>query len=76
MFSIGAVVVLVFFEMLHRRGVGRGSIAAGSVNGRPNPFAVGVGLLCLAAIPFFFDTAASINSTGFLSTSSHVLAAL
>jgi hypothetical protein len=29
--------------------------------------AVGVGLLCLAFAPFFFDTAATTNSTGFLS---------
>jgi hypothetical protein len=68
MFAIGAVAVLVAFELMYRRGVGEPFDRRRASEGRPNPFAVGVGLLCLAFIPFFFDTAASTNSTGFLST--------
>jgi hypothetical protein len=68
MFAIGAVLVLVVFELMYRRGVGEPFDRHRASEGRPNPFAVGVGLLCLAFIPFFFDTAASTNSTGFLST--------
>ncbi len=68
MFAIGAIVVLVVFELMYRRGVGEPVDRQHREEGRPNPFAVGVGLLCLAFIPFFFDTAASTNSTGFLST--------
>jgi hypothetical protein len=68
MFAIGAVVVLVVFELMYRRGVGEPFDRRRASEGRPNPFAVGVGLLCLAFIPFFFDKAASTNSTGFLAT--------
>jgi hypothetical protein len=68
MFSLGAVAVLVIFELMYRRGVGEPFDKRGADEGRPNPFAVGVGLLCLAFIPFFFDKAAATNSTGFLST--------
>lgn len=67
-FSIGAVVVLVVFELLYRRGVGEPLHGRPVGEGRPNPFAVGVGLLCLAFVPFFFDKAAEPISTGFLST--------
>ncbi len=67
LFTLGAVAVLVVFELLYRRGVGGPASRRGEQEGRPNPFAVGVGLLCLAFIPFFFDTAASTNATGFLS---------
>jgi hypothetical protein len=67
LFTLGAVAVLVVFELLDRRGVGGPLSRRGELGGRPNPFAVGVGLLCLAFIPFFFDKAASTNSTGFLS---------
>ena len=68
MFALGAVAVLVVFELMYRRGVGEPFNRHRADEGRPNPFAVGVGLLCLAFIPFFFDKAASTNSTGFLST--------
>ncbi|MGA7834298.1 MAG: hypothetical protein WCA31_03740 [Acidimicrobiales bacterium] len=67
LFALGAIAVLVVFELLYRRGVG-GPVRHGELEGRPNPFAVGVGLLCLAFVPFFFDTAASTNATGFLSS--------
>ena len=67
-FSLGAIAVLVVFELMYRRGVGEPYDRHRADEGRPNPFAVGVGLLCLAFIPFFFDKAASTNSTGFLST--------
>jgi hypothetical protein len=68
MFVLGAVAVLVVVELMYRRGVGDPFDRRRAAEGRPNPFAVGVGLLCLAFIPFFFDTAATTNSTGFLST--------
>jgi hypothetical protein len=68
LFSLGAIVVLVVFELMYRRRVGEPFDKRRPDEGRPNPFVVGVGLLCLAFIPFFFDRAAATNSTGFLST--------
>ena len=64
LFTLGAVAVLVVFELLYRRGVGEPIDTRRADEGRPNPVAVGVGLLCLAFVPFFFDTAASTNATG------------
>jgi hypothetical protein len=70
LFTLGAVAVLLVFELLYRYGNG-GPIARearlGEADTRPNRLAVGVGLLCLAFVPFFFDTAATTNGTGFLS---------
>ncbi len=70
LFSLGAIAVLVVFELLHRRGIGE-PIEQPRVPGgdsRPNRFAVAVGLAVLAFLPFFFDTNFSINSTGAFST--------
>jgi uncharacterized membrane protein YsdA (DUF1294 family) len=71
MFTLGAIAVLLVFELLYRFGNGlprRDEIVLDDLDSRPNRLAVGVGLLCLAFVPFFFDTAAATNSTGFLST--------
>ncbi len=70
LFSLGAISVLVVFELLHRRGIGE-PIEQPRVPGqdsRPNRFAVAVGLVVLAFLPFFFDTSFAINSTGAFAT--------
>ncbi|MGH3733765.1 MAG: hypothetical protein ACRDVC_10430 [Acidimicrobiales bacterium] len=70
LFTLGAIALLLVFELLHRYGNG-GPIARdatlGGPHSRPHRFAVGVGLGCLAFVPFFFDTAAVTNQSGFLS---------
>ena len=68
LFTLGAVAVVLVVELLYRYGNG-GAIGRDldDLDSRPNRLAVGVGLLCLAFVPFFFDTAATTNSTGFLS---------
>jgi hypothetical protein len=70
LFTLGAIVVLALVELLYRFGNGlpvARDLTPGESESRPNRAAVGVGLLCLAFAPFFFDTAATTNSTGFLS---------
>jgi hypothetical protein len=71
-FSLAAIAALVMFELLHRRGVGdaqpRRAFRTHVV--RANPFAVGVGLLALAFLPFFLTTAFSINHDSFLAATS------
>jgi hypothetical protein len=72
LFSLGAVAVLVVFEMLHRRGIGE-PIERTEIRGadtRANRYAVGVGLLLLAFLPFFFDKSFAANSGRFLSATS------
>ncbi|MGB8178934.1 MAG: hypothetical protein WCF63_02105 [Acidimicrobiales bacterium] len=69
LFTLGAIAVVLLVELLYRFGNGLpiDRDTPGELDSRPNRAAVGVGLLCLAFVPFFFDTAAATNSTGFLS---------
>jgi hypothetical protein len=70
LFTLGAIVVVLLVELLYRYGNGLPvvrTLSPGESDSRPNRVAVGVGLLCLAFVPFFFDTAATTNATGFLS---------
>ena len=71
LFTLGAIAVVLLVELLYRFGNGLPVVrdrSAAEQDSRPNRAAVGVGLLCLAFVPFFFDTAATTNATGFLST--------
>jgi len=70
LFTLGAIAVVLLVELLYRFGNGLPivrELTFAESDSRPNRAAVGVGLLCLAFVPFFFDTAATTNSTGFLS---------
>ena len=70
LFTLGAIVVVLLVELLYRYGNGLPKVrdrTSGESDSRPNRVAVGVGLLSLAFVPFFFDTAATTNATGFLS---------
>ena len=71
LFSLGAIAVLVVFELLHRRGVGDPLERPPARDGREpaNRLLVALGLLILALVPFFFATAFEINQKG------HALAA-
>lgn len=70
LFTLGAILVVLLVELLYRYGNGLPIVRdhrSGESDSRPNRAAVGVGVLCLAFVPFFFDTAATTNATGFLS---------
>jgi hypothetical protein len=70
LFTLGAIAVVLLVELLYRYGNGLPivrDLTPGESDSRPNRAAVGVGLACLAFVPFFFDTAATTNATGFLS---------
>jgi hypothetical protein len=77
LFSLGAIAVMVIFELLHRRGVGdplpRRRVPH---DNRANRLGVGLGLLCIGFMPFFFDSSFSVNHTGTFSAREPVLSLL
>ena len=77
LFSLGAIVVLVVFELLYRRGVGD-TLPRRQARGdnRANRFAVGLGVLLLGFLPFFFDTTFAVNGSGTFSVREPVLSLL
>jgi hypothetical protein len=77
LFSLGAIAVLVVFEMLYRRGVGEERPRRRTPDdNRANGLCVGLGLLCLAFLPFFFDSTFAVNGTGTFSLREPVLSLL
>lgn len=77
LFSLGAIAVLVIFELLYRRGVGEELPRRRAPDdNRANGFCVGLGVLCLAFLPFFFDSTFAVNSTGTFSVREPVLSLL
>ncbi len=77
LFSLGAIAVLVVFELLHRRGVGEAlSPRRPRDDNRANRLGVGLGLLFLGFLPFFFDNSFAVNSTGTFSVREPVISLL
>ncbi len=77
LFSLGAIAVLVVFELLYRRGVGEAPAPRRTYDdNRANRLAVGLGLLLLGFLPFFFDPSFAVNSTGTFSVREPVLSLL
>jgi hypothetical protein len=77
LFSLGAIVVLVIFEVLYRRGVGEASPRRRTRDdNRASRVAVGLGLLLLGFLPFFFDSTFAVNGTGTFSVREPVLSLL
>jgi hypothetical protein len=57
LFGLGAIAVVVTFELLHRRGIGEPRVrGTDHAVKRPHPLASGVAVLLLAFVPLFFDT--------------------
>ena len=63
LFSLGAIAILVVFELLHGRGIGE-AITRDETREPTNRWGAGVGLALLAFLPFFFDTFFPVNQTG------------
>ena len=72
LFSLGAIAVLVAFELLYRRGVGDPRELSRAREGRApaNRILVALGVLILAFLPFFFATAFNVNHGHVLSEKS------
>ncbi len=63
LFSLGAIAILIVFELLHRRGIGEPITR--DVRVKPSSrWATGVGLALLAFVPFFFDKFFPVNQSG------------
>jgi hypothetical protein len=77
LFSLGSIAVLVIFELLYRRGVGEAIPRRRvSSDNRANRLGVGLGLLCIGFLPFFFDNSFAVNQTGTFSLREPVLSLL
>ncbi|MCU1362264.1 MAG: hypothetical protein JWM55_92 [Acidimicrobiaceae bacterium] len=77
LFSLGAIAVLVVFELLLRRGVGEALPTRRTrEDNRANRLGVGLGLLLLGFLPFFFDSSFAVNATGTFSVREPVLSLL
>ena len=67
-FTIGAVVIVVLYELAYRYGLVEHGARTRELDGGTNRLAVLGASLCVAFVPFFFDTAATTNAVGFLSS--------
>ena len=77
LFSLGAIAVMVIFELLHRRGVGEPLPRRRTPHdNRANRWGVGLGLLFIGFLPFFFDNSFAVNHTGTFSVREPVLSLL
>ena len=68
LFTIGAVVLVLLYELAYRYGLFEHDGRAKELDSVTNRLAVLGASLCIGFVPFFFDTAATTNSVGFLST--------
>jgi hypothetical protein len=77
LFSLGSIAILMIFELLYRRGVGDPAPRRRTrQDNRANRVAVGLGLLLIGFLPFFFDSSFAINQTGTFSVREPVLSLL
>ncbi|MGC2167750.1 MAG: hypothetical protein WA580_01445 [Acidimicrobiales bacterium] len=67
MFTIGAVVLVLLYELAYRYGLFERDARNAELDGVTNRLAVLVASLCVCFIPFFFDTSFTTDHTGFLS---------
>ena len=68
LFTIGVVVLVLLYELAYRYGLFEHDGRAKELDSVTNRLAVLGASLCIGFVPFFFDTAATTNSVGFLST--------
>jgi hypothetical protein len=77
LFSLGSIAILMIFELLYRRGVGDPAPRRRTrEDNRANRVAVGLGLLVIGFLPFFFDSSFAINHTGTFSVREPMLSLL
>ncbi|HEY1824513.1 MAG TPA: hypothetical protein VGG21_00945 [Acidimicrobiales bacterium] len=67
MFCIASVVIVVLYELAYRYGLTGRDVPLRGLSGAVNRLTVLGASLCVAGVPFFFDTSAITNQTGFLS---------